>query len=177
MAVVVLRGDGDHMNFARLLKHLVVPPWWSRRLFDQNALDAVSAAVTATEHHHDGELRVVIEGPLAFSALWNGQSARQRAEELFARLRVWDTAGNSGILIYVQLVDRQVEILADRGIAARVAQAQWDAICRQMEAEFGAGRWQAGALAAVEQADILLRRHFPRSGLNPNELPDRPLIL
>jgi len=97
--------------------------------------------------------------------------------ELFAAQRGWDTAENSGILIYVQLVDRRVEILADRGIAARVAQAEWDAICRDMEAHFRRGEWKNGALRAVAQAGSLLARHFPASDQNPNELPDQPLML
>ncbi|MCK9284634.1 MAG: TPM domain-containing protein [Rhodocyclaceae bacterium] len=165
------------MKLARIFRHLTVPSWWSRRVFGRASLDAIAAAVAATETRHRGELRVAIEGPLHFAALWRGQTARQRAEELFARLRVWDTADNSGILIYVQLVDRQVEILADRGIAARVAAAEWQDICRRMEADFAAGRWLDGMLAAVGRADALLVAHFPAQENNPNELPDRPLML
>jgi uncharacterized membrane protein len=111
------------------------------------------------------------------AALWRDTSPRQRAAELFASERVWDTEENSGILIYVELADRRVEILADRGIAARVAQAEWDAICRAMEQAFGAGRWREGALAAVARASELLAEHFPAGEHNPNELPDRPLML
>jgi uncharacterized membrane protein len=97
--------------------------------------------------------------------------------ELFASQRVWDTEENSGILIYVQLVDRRVEILADRGIAARVAQTEWDAICRAMEASFRRGEWRQGALQAVARAGELLAQHFPAGTVNPNELPDQPLVL
>lgn len=111
------------------------------------------------------------------SALWRDLSSRQRAVELFAQQRVWDTAENTGILIYVQLVDRKVEILADRGIAARVPQAEWDAICRAMEANFRRGEWRQGALLAVTRAGELLTKHFPSGASNPNELPDQPLVL
>jgi uncharacterized membrane protein len=90
---------------------------------------------------------------------------------------IWDTEENSGILIYVELADRRVEILADRGIAARVPQAEWDAICREMEEAFRAGQWRQGALAAVAHAGALLAEHFPAGERNPNELPDRPLML
>ena len=113
--------------------------------------------------------------PLA--ALWRDQSPRARAVDLFSTLRVWDTAENSGILIYVQLVERRVEILADRGIAARVPQAEWDLICREMEASFRHGRWRAGALQAVTRAGALLAQHFPAGASNPDELPDQPLML
>ena len=102
---------------------------------------------------------------------------RERALELFARLRVWDTAENSGILIYLQLVDHDVEILADRGIATKVPQAAWDALCHELEAAMRAGRCRAGVLAAIAGATRLLAEHFPAAGNNPNELPDTPLML
>ena len=116
------------MDVARVLKHLALPGWSLRRAFGSDDLAAIGAAVAASERAHRGELRFVVEGPLPLASLWHGESARQRAAGLFARYRVWDTEENSGILIYVQLADRRVEILADRGIAAKVPQAEWDAI-------------------------------------------------
>jgi uncharacterized membrane protein len=122
-------------------------------------------------------VRFVAEASLAVSALWRELSPRQRAAEVFAAEGVWDTEENSGILIYVLLADRRVEILADRGIAARVPQAEWDAICRDMEQAFRAGQWRQGALQAVARAGELLAAHFPAAASNPNELPDEPLML
>ena len=165
------------MKLSRLFKHLLLPDWWAQRVFSRVDLAAIGAAVTACEKLHLGELRFVAEGPLPVSVLWHGLSPRARAVALFSSLRVWDTEENCGILIYVQLVDRKVEILADRGIAARVAQAEWDAVCRGMEARFRQGEWRRGALEAVTRAGELLVRHFPASGSNPNELPDQPLVI
>ncbi len=165
------------MKPARFFKHVLLPDWWRRRVFAAADLAAIGQAITASETRHRGELRFVVEAGLPPAALWRDTSPRQRAAELFASERVWDTEANSGILIYVELVDRRVEILADRGIAARVAQAEWDAICRAMEQAFGAGQWRQGALAAVARASELLAAHFPAGGSNPNELPDQPLML
>jgi len=165
------------MKLARLLKHLLLPGWWVHRVFARDDVAAIGTAIAASEKLHMGELRFVVEGPLPLSALWHDLSPRARAVELFASERVWDTAGNSGILIYLQLVDRRVEILADRGIAACVAQAEWDAVCRAMEASFRQGEWRRGALEAVTRAGELLVRHFPAGNSNPNELPDQPLII
>lgn len=165
------------MNFARLFKHLLAPPWLAAHRFNARLVAEIGAAVELAEAGQRGELRFVVEGPLPWAELRRGRTARQRAADLFARLGVWDTAENSGVLIYVQLVDRQVEILADRGIAAKVAQAEWDAICRSMEAAFRNGDYRAGALAAIARAGQLLAEHFPVDGENPNELPDRPLLL
>lgn len=165
------------MKPMRLLKHLLLPDWFVRRVFSAADLAAIGAAIAAGEQSHRGELRFVVEGALPLSALWRGQSPRERAVELFSQLRVWDTAENSGILIYLQLVEHRVEILADRGIAARVPQAEWDAICRAMETSFGDGEWRSGALQAVTRAGELLAAQFPAGTSNPNELPDQPLVL
>lgn len=165
------------MKLFRIVKHLALPNWWVRRAFGRGDLAAIGAAIADSEKSHRGELRFVVEGHLPVSALWRNQSPRARATDLFSALRVWDTAENSGILIYVQLVDRKVEILADRGIAARVAQAEWDAICRAMETHFREGEWRRGALLAIARAGELLARHFPAGGSNPNELPDQPLVI
>ena len=165
------------MKLSRALEHLVLPNWWVRRVFGRGDLASIGGAIAECEKSHRGELRFVAEGALPLSALWRDLSPRARAVELFAQQRVWDTEENSGILIYVQLVDRKVEILADRGIAARVPQAEWDAICRAMEASFRRGEWQGGALQAVTRAGELLASHFPAGASNPNELPDQPLVL
>lgn len=165
------------MELKRLLKHLLLPGWFLRRVFAHGDLAAIGDAIAASEKSHRGELRFVVEGPLPPSVLWRKLSPRDRAVELFSQLRVWDTEENSGILIYVQLVDRKVEILADRGIAARVPQSDWDAICRTMEKGFRANQWRQGALQAVTNAGELLCRHFPATGYNPDELPNSPLVL
>jgi uncharacterized membrane protein len=165
------------MKLSRVLRHLLLPDWWVRRVLARADLTAIGDAITACEKLHRGELRFVVEASMPLNALRADQSPRARAVNLFSSLRVWDTEENSGILIYVQLVDRRVEILADRGIAAQVSQPEWDAICRGMEQSFGAGLWRHGALQAVTRAGELLATHFPARDDNPNELPDQPLVL
>ena len=159
----------------RLLRHLFVPPWTARRAFPPSTLKKIEAAVRASERRHRGEIRLAVEGPLSLSELKG--SARERARALFALLDVWDTEENTGVLIYVQLVDRAIEVVADRGIAARVSQAEWDAICRAMERRFRGNDHLGGALEAIESVTRLLERHFPPRGANANELPDKPVVL
>jgi TPM domain len=165
------------MTLGRILKHLFSPHWLSMRAFPKAVLDRIEQAIGASEELHMGELRFAIEGALQLPALLAGSTPRSRAEALFGELRVWDTDARSGVLIYVQLVDRRIEIVADRGIAAKVPQEQWDAICRAMEKEFAAGNHERGALAAIVETTRLLARHFPAEGVNPNELPDKPTVL
>lgn len=165
-------------DFARLCKHLAMPHWTLRRAFPRRAGDAVEQAVRAVEKAHDVELRVAIEGGLPLAALIAGHSARERAIELFSQLRVWDTAANTGVLLYVQFADRKIEIVADRGIAARVSQAEWDAVCRRIAAEFRERRFEAGALAGIAAiAGLLKARVPPPPAGDRDELPDRPTLL
>jgi len=165
------------MNLARSLKHLMAPHWLTRRAFSAASLAAIETAVAAAEKRHGGELRFVVEGGLPLADLWRDRSPRARAQDLFAQLRVWDTEQNSGVLIYLQLIDRRVEIVADRGIAARVAQAQWEAVCRGMEQAFGRGAYRDGAVAAVQSVGAILAQHFPAGADQTNELSDQPLLL
>ena len=165
------------MNLLRFLKHISTPGWIARRPFTPDVLKKIEQAIKTSEQRHDGELRFVVEGPLPLHALVGNETPRARAEELFSQLRVWDTAHNSGVLIYVQLVDRRIEILADRGIASKVAQSEWSAICRAMEKSFKDGRFADAALDAIGRITMLLAKHFPPLDKNPNELPDKPVVL
>ena len=162
----------------RLFKHLTSPGWWARRAFRAADLAAIGAAVKASETRHRGEIRIAIEGPLPWRSLRLGETSRQRAGHLFEKLGVAATREASGVLVYVQLIDRRVEILADRGIATQVDASAWAAICRQMETAFAAGRHRQGMLDAIAQIGNLLACHFPAlPGDNPNELDDAPTVL
>jgi uncharacterized membrane protein len=162
----------------RWIRHLFLDHGALRRAFPRAALEAIGRGVAEQERRHRGEVRVAIEGGLPLAELLRRRSARDRAVELFARLRVWDTEDNAGVLIYVLLADRRVEIVADRGIHARVGATAWEAICGAMQREFAAGRHEAGVLAGVAAASDLLALHFPeRPDGNPNEVPDAPLVL
>jgi uncharacterized membrane protein len=165
------------MELSRALKHLVIPDRVALRAFPARALDRIEQAIGVSERSHSGELRLVLEANMNPLDVLRGRSARDRALELFSLLRVWDTEQNSGVLLYLQMVDHRIEIVADRGISALVAQAEWDAICRRMESAFRATRFEAGALEAIGEITQLLNRHFPPGERNLDELPDRPLIV
>ena len=159
----------------RWIRHLFLDQLALMRAFPLATLAAIERAVAAQEKRHRGELRVVIEGGLPLMALVAGRSARERALEHFTRLRVWDTEDNAGVLIYLLLADRRVEIVADRGIHARVGATAWETISGAMQREFAAGRYEAGMIDGLSSASDLLARHFPSSASeNPNELPDAP---
>lgn len=160
-----------------------MPPWAWRRAFPQATLDAIESAIRASERTHGGEIRFAIESSLAGSLVWRGMTGRERAIEVFSNLHVWDTEHNSGVLIYLLFADHDIEIVADRGIAARVNPAAWESVAQQMETAFRQGEFERGALAGIEQVGTLLAAHFPLagdsfpSGDNPDELANRPVII
>jgi uncharacterized membrane protein YgcG len=171
------RTDVGSTGLSRIGRHLLHHRWVVRRVFPDAVLARIEQAIGASEARHGGQVRFAVEGALDGAPLFAGQSARARAIDVFARLRVWDTAHNNGILIYLLLADRDVEIVADRGIAARVAQAEWDDICHAMEAEFRSGQFEDGVLKGIDAVTRLLAAHFPPTGAGRNELPDRPVLL
>lgn len=172
-------GRRQSSPLARWWRHLRCDDRTVARHFPAAALDAIEASIAKWERQHSAELRFVIEADLAMRDLWCGVTPRERALAVFSELRVWDTEHNAGVLVYVLWADHAAEIVADRGIAARVAQSEWNRIMATMTAAFAAGRCQEGAVAAVEAIGELLARHFPAGArdANPNELPDRPTLL
>jgi uncharacterized membrane protein len=165
------------MGIKRISKHLLHSRWQVRRAFPRAALANIEKAIKASEAAHAGQIRFVVEGALDSASLLKKQSARAHAIEVFARLRLWDTAHNNGILIYLLLADRDVEIVADRGIDAKVKQEEWESICRAMEAEFRTRNFEGGVQKGIAAASRLLAKHFPPSSGQRNELPDEPLVL
>jgi len=165
------------MQILRFFKHLFRPPWFIRQAFPNRSLKAIESAIAASERSHLGELRFVIENALDFADLRRGLTARQRAIEVFSQCRVWDTEYNSGVLIYLLLAERDIEIVADRGINTRVGAAVWEEICRNMEARFGVGEFEQGTIEGINAITKLLQQHFPASAANPNELENAPILL
>ncbi len=164
-------------SFDRWSRNLFATPLGTRRRFPTHALRTIEKAITTVEAKHAGEIRFVIETSLDLGDLWAGRTPRQRAVELFGRLGIWDTERNNGVLIYLLMAEHDVEIVADRGIAARVSAEEWEALCRTMEQHFRESRFLEGAVAGIEGVGALLARHFPNEGGDRNEQPNRPVLL
>lgn len=167
------------MDLRRIVRHLGTPPWRVRRRFPETSLQTIERAVRDSEQQHTGQICVAIEGALDALPLLRGQTANERAVEVFSQLRVWDTADNNGVLIYLLLADRDVEIVADRGIHQRVGAEGWEQVCQTMEAQLRGGDLSAGVLAGIRAVGAYLTTHFPRDSsiARPDALSDRPAIL
>jgi uncharacterized membrane protein len=165
-------------SWRRWLRHLTTGRAIVARHFPRSVLGHIEAAVKACESRHAGEIRFAVEAALHPSALLAGATPRARAVEVFSQLRVWDTEHNNGVLIYLLLADRAVEIVADRGVAGgRVPQGEWDAVCRLMEERFRGGDFERGAVAGINAVADLLARYPPGPPRGGNELADAPVLL
>jgi len=165
------------MNIGRIGRHLVEHRWRVRRIFPPQVLAAIEQAIRAGEGTHSGQVRFIVEGALDGAPLFRDQPARERALDIFSQLRIWDTAHNNGVLIYLLLADRDVEIIADRGIDAKVGAAGWEKICAEMENSFRAGNFAGGVIKGIQAVSRQLAAHFPRHGGGTNELPDTPVVI
>lgn len=166
------------MGIARILKHWLYPPWRVHQHFPNHSMSAVAKAIADSERSHLGEICFAVEGALPWREVLQGIPAHRRAVQMFSELHIWDTEHNTGVLIYLLLADRDVEIVADRGIHARVGTEGWEAICREMEEAFRQGHFERGVLLGIERITAILRQHDPAPGRsNPNELPDEPVVV
>lgn len=163
----------------RLWRHRWIDGNDVRRVLPPEALERLKARVAASERRHRGEVRICIEAGLPWSYIRRAAPARERAITLFGKLRVWDTADNNGVLIYLLLAEHAIEIVADRGIDAHVSADEWAAMARRMASAFREGRFEDGLTQALEEVSALLVAHFPLAEGEPdrNELPDEPVVV
>lgn len=162
----------------RWLRHLCMRP--AGHWFDEPALAAITAAIAAGEQRHAGQLVLAVEAELGWRALWRGDTPRQRAEQAFSRLRVWDTEDNNGVLLYLLLADHAIEVVADRGLQGRVTEAQWQQVCSRLRERVRGGMGLAAAVeqAIVELSDLLAVVMPGQAGVGPADaLGDRPHLL
>jgi uncharacterized membrane protein len=165
------------MGIGRIGRHLLRHRWQLRRSFPPAVLARIEQAIKTGEASHAGQVRFVVEGALDGAPLFRNQPARERALDLFSHLRIWDTAHNNGVLIYLLLADRDVEIVADRGIDARVGHERWEQICRAMEGAFRRGAFERGVIDGIDAVSRELAAHFPAQAGDRNELPDQPVVI
>lgn len=163
-------------SLKRLIRHLLMTPLQLKRSFPQAAMQRIETAIAQSELAHSGEIRFAVEMNLPLLDILRKKSGWQRAVEVFSDLRLWDTEHNNGVLIYLLLADHDFEILADRGVHAKVGDSAWHHISHDMETQFKAGQFEAGVLHGITQISLLLNQYYPADAHNPNELPNAPVI-
>ena len=170
---------GWPQRIARLFRHRVLDERDTRRAIPQEMVERLTRRVAESETRHTGEIRICVEASLPSSYIWRDAAPRERAVAMFAKLGMWDTECNNGVLIYLLLAERAIEIVADRGLSRRVPAHEWQAMVQRMGAAFREGRFEDGLTQALEEVSALLVAHFPLAEGQPdrNELPDAPVVL
>jgi uncharacterized membrane protein len=165
-------------RIGRLLRHRWLDESDTRKAIPPDMLQRLMLRVAASETRHSGEIRICVEASLPTSYVWNEATPRERAVAMFGKLRVWDTEHNNGVLVYLLLAERAVEIVADRGLNSRVTQQEWAAMVKRMTGAFHAGRFEDGLTQALEEVSALLVQHYPLASgqANDNELPNEPVL-
>lgn len=165
------------MSFARVLRHLSIGKFALHRIFPAASLTAIEQAIQQSEMTHGGQICFAVEAGLNTIPLLRNQTARERAVEVFSQLRIWDTEHNNGVLIYLLLADRDVEIIADRGIHTKVSSEDWETICRTMESAFRQQQFETGLIAGINAVGDHLREYFPFDPIHKkNELANKPVV-
>jgi uncharacterized membrane protein len=165
-------------RLGRILRHRWLDESDTRKAIPPETLQRLAQRVAASEQRHTGQIRIYVEAGLPMSYLWRAATARERAVAMFGKLRVWDTEHNNGVLVYLLLAERAIEIVADRGLDRQVAPDEWKAIVARMSGAFRDGRFEDGLTQALEEVSALLVKHFPRAAgeAHRNELPDEPVL-
>ena len=170
-----------------LLKHLWLDASDAQQAISPDMLERLTQRVAASEDRHTGQIRIYVEAALPMSYLWRLNQGvgntlkaliRQRAVMLFGKLRVWDTANNNGVLVYLLLAEQAIEMVADRGLSQRISDAQWQAMVARMSANFAQRQFEEGLTQALEEVTSALVQYFPAvSGqAQTNEMPDEPMV-
>jgi len=161
----------------RLMQNIFAGWFRMSSWFPATTLTHIRDVIREGERYHAGEICFAVEARFSFWSVLKGAQTRNRAHQLFSMLRVWDTQDNSGVLLYMHLAEHRVELIADRGIAARVDTAQWQKICDELTTDIKDGPADVAVLACIAKINDLLRMHFPALEDNPRELPDEPVVL
>ncbi len=162
----------------RVLRHRWHDERESARAVPNAMLERVQSFVAASERRHSGEVRIAVEAALPLFYAWQREPTavmvRERAVALFGKLGVWDTAANNGVLIYLNLTEHAIEVVADRGLNTHVGEAQWRSVVAHLSEHLRAGRYEDGLTEALAEVSALLVAHFPLAPgeANPNELSD-----
>ena len=161
----------------RLKRHLLTTSGTGRRAFPPATLKAIEATIAAGEVLHRAEVCLIIESSLTLAEVLQHVSARDRARQLFALHHIWDTEENCGVLVYVNLADRKVEIVTDRGVGRQVDSSDWQAICHAMTHGFARDEFHHSVITALQKINTLLQKHYPAQGASSNQLDNRPVLL
>jgi uncharacterized membrane protein len=169
------------VNLGRWMRHLWLDLGDVRRVVPDDMAERLAGRIAASEGRHTGEVRLCVEASLPAGEVWQAGSTqalsplvREHALGWFGRLGIWDTEHNNGVLIYLLLAERAIEIVADRALTQRVRPDEWQAMVARLSERLHAGEMEDGLTQALAEVSAVLVAHFPAppGWRRANELPD-----
>ena len=166
------------MDWSRAFRHLAATHRGAHKLFSNETMQRLQGAIAEGEATHRGEVRLIVESALPLRKIRRGMSTRQRALDLFGTFRVWDTEENNGVLLYINVADRRLEIIADRAAARTIGDPHWQTVCGLAQRAFKEGQFERGVIEALEAIHGALSDAFPGDAnqVRRNELSDIPVV-
>lgn len=165
------------LTLKRLMRHLKQRLMPIARFFPNQTMRAIEEAIAQSERKHAAQLCFIVENDYAFLDIWHGVTPRQRALSVFSQYRIWDTEQNNGVLIYLSLADRDIEIVADRGVDRAVPDFFWQDLMREVQTYYRQQAFEAGTLFAIQSIGQELERLYPAQVSQANELANSPIVL
>lgn len=162
-------------SLARLFRQLIFVPCLHNTWLTKEVKNRLTDAISEAEQGHQGEIRLIIENHLPIGSAYR-QDSLSRAVDLFGLYKVWDTSHNTGILVYVNLCEHSLQIIADRGIDGK-AHNDWQALCDQALTKFKQKQFEQGLTELIAHLGKILNTHYPSDDISGNELPNRPIYL
>jgi len=136
----------------------------SQYLTDQQIASLVEA-IQSAENHSTGEIRVHIDST-------TDSDNAKIAFEVFNELCKDKTANKNAVLFHINFEQKYLTIIGDTGIHEKVSQAYWDHLHDFITSEFAKGNYHKALKSAILETGLELKKHFPVTGENPNELPN-----
>ncbi|WP_198336665.1 TPM domain-containing protein [Psychrobacter celer] len=148
-----------HPSFARWWRQVLFVPLMHSKWLTAAAKARLTAKVTSAERGHRGEVFLIIENHLPIQQAYH-IGCRERAIDLFSEYRVWDTEENTGVLVYVNICEHSLEVVADRGISAHVSPTVWRAMCDKAVAGIANQKTEESLLELLDEVGQVLRQYY-----------------
>lgn len=162
-------------SWARLLRQIIFVPCLHNRWLTKVVKQKLESAITVAERGHVGEIYLIIENHLPIDTAYQ-QDCLARAVDLFGMHRVWDTSENTGVLIYMNLCEHSLHVIADRGIDAK-AHDNWQPLCDTALIAFKHKQFEQGLTTLIHSLGDILNIHYPKDDVRGNELPNQVVYL
>ncbi|MBH0097284.1 TPM domain-containing protein [Psychrobacter sp. NZS113] len=146
-------------SFARWWRQVLFVPLLHSKWLTEDAKARLTEKVTQAERGHRGEVFLIVENHLPIQDAYH-VGCRARAIDLFSEYRVWDTEENTGVLIYVNVCEHQLEIVADRGISAHVSPTVWRAMCDKAVSGIANQKTEGSLAELLDEVGQVMRQYY-----------------